>query len=423
MSVRMVLGCFVLSTFTAVAYGEQFKSYEINVDGKSRTYHVHQADQVSEPLPVVLVLHGGGGNGKALKETYGFKPQVVARELIAVYPDAIKGSWLPEDVPFLDKVLDEVFAREKVNREQLFVTGASRGGLMTFLMVSKSKHDIKAAGTVIASHIQGLLDDFPLTKPVNFAMIAGTEDPLMPYNGGWGAMRKPRTSGDADAKVLPVEDVIDLLKKVNGITSSPTVSTLGNKDRADGCTNEVRTWTNPNTKRRVMLVKVIGGGHVVPGGRQYLGKNLIGAVCNDFSHTEVMWDFFMNASPTESNSTTKPMDQGVTDLEKSLRERAEALGLALVKGDIDKCIALSDPAVVKKTTRAKAERYFKSVHGLLKFTRVGPDQQRVGKITIAANKKSARVETEVKLRDKWQPPSVQIWSNVDGMWYFQETKK
>jgi polyhydroxybutyrate depolymerase len=230
-----------------------------------------------------------------MPDTYGFKPHVESSELVALYPDAIKGNWMPDDVAFLDAVIEEAYDREPVQRGSLFVTGASRGGLMTFVMAARSKHSIRAAGTVIASQLQGLADEFPIKRAVNFAMIAGTADPLMPYEGGWGAMGKPKTTGVPGARVLPVEESIQLLLNANSISGPAKVSSLPDKDPNDGCTNEVRQWVNPATGKQVMLIKVKGGGHAAPGGGQYLPASMIGPVCNDFKHAEVMWNFFKSS--------------------------------------------------------------------------------------------------------------------------------
>lgn len=293
----IILACVAVAVSCAQTPTEQFTAHKIESGAVTRTYYVHKPTaKPTSLLPVVLVLHGGGGNGRGLKDTYGFKPLIEQGEFIAVYPDAIKGRWMPDDVAFLDAVIDEVFSRQQLDREQLFVTGASRGGLMTFVMVAKSRHKIRSAGTVIASQLAGLARDFPISRPIDFAMIAGTADPLMPYYGGWGNIGKPKTSGHPDGRILPVEEVIQLLLRANGITAEPAVSSLGNADAGDGCTNEVRRWTDPKTGRRVMLVKVEGGGHVVPGGRQYLWKALIGPACHDFDHAQVMWSFFKASS-------------------------------------------------------------------------------------------------------------------------------
>jgi polyhydroxybutyrate depolymerase len=415
------------ATLATAAGADQFATLTIDVDSAKRTYHVHKPDTVTKPLPLVVVLHGGGGNGEGLKDTYGFKPFVADGQMIAVYPDSGSGGWLPDHVGFLDAVINQVLAREKVDRNRLFVTGASRGGLMTFVMTQKSKHQFAAVGTVIASYLQGLADETPLKKPIDFAMIAGTEDPLMPYAGGWGAMRKPKTTGDPGARVLPVEEVIASLVKLNGITRPPVVSSLPNLDPKDGCTNQVRLFTNPDTKRRIMLVKVIGGGHVVPGGRQYLPKSVIGPACSDFDHAKVMWEFFRSSgtglapSNVAVNESPPNADGNRTDTEKALRSRVTALFEATLAGDIAKCIDLSDPAVVAKTGRGAAEKFFRTLNGLMKFAKVDSGDHRINSVKIAD--KSARVQTQVRINGKWQPPGTEIWSLVDRVWRYQETEK
>lgn len=295
LTLQLILILVAAVVFSSTVFAASFTSYRLDDAGVTRTYHVHKPADPSHALPLLVVLHGGGGNGKALKETYGFKTFVEQGEAICVYPDAIEGQWLPEDVSFLDAVIDRVMAQENVDRERLFVTGASRGGVMTFILIARSKHKFLAAGTVIASQIQGLAETYPLTRPISFAMIAGTRDPLMPYDGGWGAMWQPRTRGKPEARVIPVEDTIENVLRVNDISSSPEISSFGDRDPGDGCTNEVRRWTGEDNAQQVMLVKVIGGGHVVPGGRQYLSKAMIGPACNDFDHAKVMFDFFASA--------------------------------------------------------------------------------------------------------------------------------
>jgi polyhydroxybutyrate depolymerase len=414
------------------AYADELTDHTIQVGGKARTYHIHKDKPPTKPVPLVVILHGGGGNGKILKDTYGFKPFIVAGECIAVYPDAGAGGWLPDDVAFVDAVIEEVFAREKVDRERLFVTGASRGGLLTFVMAARSKHSIRAAGSVIASQLQGLADEFPFVRPIDFAMIAGTADPLMPYLGGFNKTTAGKSEGDPKARVLPVEETIKLLLKANEIQTDPTVSTLGNKDANDGCTNEVRNWLNAKTGRRVMLVKVEGGGHVVPGGRQYLPQSVIGPVCNDFQHAEIMWEFFQsagqaspksNASPRATDKPTPENKSLSAESEQALRTQVNALFEALSAGDVEKCLALSDPAVVKAKGRDTAEKFFKGVSGLIKFAKVQAKDRVIKSITPLDDGQAAKVEVELTLNGKKQPPGYEIWGLVDGQWYYRETPK
>lgn len=411
---------FFFLCITATTWPDELTRHKIRVGKVERTYYVRTGKVKTKGLPLVVVLHGGGGNGRGLRNTYGFKPLVENRECVAVYPSALKGGWLPNDVAFLDAVIDEVFQREEADRKRLFITGASRGGLMTFIMAAKSKHKIKAAGTVIASQMKALADEFPISRPIDFAMIAGTKDPLMPYDGGWGAMRKPKKTGDPKARILSVQESIKLLLKANKMTGEPVVFSLGNKNKEDGCTNEVRFWRNAKTKRRVMLVTVKGGGHVVPGGRQYLPKSLIGPVCKDFNHAQVMWEFFTARKQMAVESRPKEVN---ALSEKALRVRVQKLFEATRVGEIADCIQLSDPATVKKHGRRKAEKFFQAIHALVKLAKVGKDDHRINSVSIVNDGKSARVQTQLRLNRRWRPPGTQVWVLVEGEWYYQQTLK
>jgi polyhydroxybutyrate depolymerase len=232
--------------------------------------------------------------------------------------------------------------------------------------------------------------------------------------------------------VLPVDEVIGSLLQANRITSKPVVSSLGDRDPDDGCTNELHRWTNPTTGQRVALIKVIGGGHVVPGGRQYLPKSMIGPVSRDFDHADIMWKFFRSSTDGQGAgvvaSKKPPRDdsgsgeRGFTaQSEKALRERVSAMYAAMLAGDVAKCIELSDPQVVKDKTRDKAEQFFKVVIGLVKLARLGPNDRNIKSITPIDGGKAARVEVEVTKPRR--STSTEIWGNMDGVWYYRETTK
>ncbi len=280
---------------------DQFETVEIESLG--RTYHIHKPATITDNLPLVVVLHGGGGYGAGVRDTYGFKPIIQRGEVIAVYPDGVETTWVAGDLPvgngapppavddvtFLDTVIQQVLQSEPVDPTRIFVTGASRGGLMTLYYLPRTSMSIRAAGSVISGMTQNIATDFQLPQPVDFAFINGTLDPLMPYNGS--------NKGDPRYRLLPIEQAAQLIREANDITGLPLTSTLGNPVRRDRCRNTVRLWSNEQTGARVSIVKVIGGGHVVPGGRQYLPKWLIGPLCEDFDHAEAMWEFFKSAQP------------------------------------------------------------------------------------------------------------------------------
>lgn len=131
----------------------------------------------------------------------------------------------------------------------------------------------------------------------------------------------------------------------------------------------------------------------------------------------------MTASDSSKPTPTGSDPKLSAESEKALRERVSALFEALRTGDIAKCIELSDPAVVSAKGKDVAEKFFKSVSGLIKFAKVKAEDRTIKSITVSDDGKSARVTIELKLNGKPQPPGVEVWGLLDGQWYYQETTK
>ena len=122
-------------------------------------------------------------------------------------------------------------------------------------------------------------------------------------------------------------------------------------------------------------------------------------------------------------ATTSSVLKLPAESEQALRERVAALFDALIAGDVAKCLELSDPAVVEAKGKDVAEKFFKSVSGLVKFAKMKAGDRVIKSIKLLDDGKSARVEIEVTLNGKKQPPGFEIWGLVDGKWCYRETTK
>jgi para-nitrobenzyl esterase len=133
------------------------------------------------------------------------------------------------------------------------------------------------------------------------------------------------------------------------------------------------------------------------------------------------------SATTNSNaaSVAKPGAAEMLDSaqEKALRVRVTALFEALSAGDVEKCLALSDPAVVKEKGRDTAEKFYKGVSGLVKFAKVQAKDRVIKSITPIDDGQAAKVEIELTLNGKKQPPGYEIWGLVEGQWYYRSTVK
>ncbi len=327
----LVIAALAACTLAGPAHADRITRKTVMWDGVEREYYVHTPNRVrgEAKLPMVLALHGGGGKGGGMRATYGFKPSVDAGRVIAVYPSAINGSWavggLPtanarvrpdhDDVGFLDAVVDEVVRAQPIDPARMFVTGASRCGFMTQWYLPRTRFSYAAAGTVITSMSRHVADSFELGAPTHYMMMIGDQDPFMPYGGADGPER--------EFDLLAAEDAIAVVARANGVDGPPSeITSFGDADPKDGCTNEVRIWRNENTGAETAFVKVVGGGHVAPGGRQYLPKSVVGPACFDFKHAEKMLEFFLTA-PARDDAAPTPTSTGAPQAGASTSSNAD----------------------------------------------------------------------------------------------------
>jgi len=96
---------------------------------------------------------------------------------------------------------------------------------------------------------------------------------------------------------------------------------------------------------------------------------------------------------------------------------------ALRTGDVEKCLELSDPAVVKEKGRDPAGEYFEGVNSLIRFARITPEDRSIKSIVPDDSGQSARVTIDFSVNGRPQKPAVEVWGLIDGRWFYRETTK
>jgi polyhydroxybutyrate depolymerase len=168
-------------------------------DGVRRHYQVYAPGFVGTETerPLVLVLHGTGGTGPGVRRLTRFDRAATALGLIVAFPTGtdISGKccdWNdhrpshvgPDDVGFLDAVIEAVASRHRVAPDQIYVAGLSNGGLMTIRLACERTGTYAAFATVGATLTTSLLAHGCDPRPKRMLLINGDADPLVPYKGG-----------------------------------------------------------------------------------------------------------------------------------------------------------------------------------------------------------------------------------------------
>ena len=287
------------------------RDFTLRVGELQRHYTVHLPPSYDgrTPVPVVVMLHGAGGAGKAAATETGWGAKADEAGFLVVFPDAMprdptqagsfarnpqlwndgserfhSGQKAPDDVGFLDAMLDDLLARFSVDTGRVFVTGFSNGASMSFRIGTESSKRVAAIAPVAGA---SWLEPLELERPVPMIYITGTADPLNPIEGG-----VPRLAFGAGAQVHakskpPVRESI--LKWANALGCPVTA-------RATSEANGVRTESYGPGRggAEVVYVTVEGLGHTWAGGKSLLPEFMVGKRSDKIQATDVIWEFFLN---------------------------------------------------------------------------------------------------------------------------------
>ena len=113
---------------------------------------------------------------------------------------------------------------------------------------------------------------------------------------------------------ISTEETISLYVRRNGNQGDPTVTTL-DRDEKDGTSVEIRRYPDGPGGVRTQVYIVRNGGHTWAGRPLYLPEMLIGKASQEFSATEVIWEFFKSCPPRQARrAPRKPSESLATFL-------------------------------------------------------------------------------------------------------------
>lgn len=271
----------------------------LSVGGMAREYALVTPDRVSAPLPLLIVYHGGGQTAERARSYTRFDVEAVRRNFVVAYPQGLSNNWndgrqssdlleraasTTNDVEFTGQIITQLAAEGLVNRNRVFLTGASNGGMMSMYAGCRLIGRIAGIAPVVAN----LPVDWTCEAPGLPALfIHGTDDTFMPYAGGRIAERVQRRNLGS---VLGTEATIAAFRSMNGCAGereSKRIDTIA-RDRT------VAVMTIYDCARAPLKRFLIeGGGHTWPGARTgVIADAVLGATSREISATNEILAFF-----------------------------------------------------------------------------------------------------------------------------------
>lgn len=303
---RLVLSiCLTLLLAMPCAWAEPGSTQEqkMEVNGVERTYIIHFPNpmpaKITNGLPVVIALHGGGGSGEQIAKATRFNDKADKEGFIVVYPN---GSGRREDklltwnagkccayamrqnindIAFIDALIDKLVKFQNADPQRIYITGMSNGAMMAHRLGAALAPKVAAIGVVAGT----IFKDQPIpVAPISVMMIHGLADDSVLFNGG--PSKRPMVRAAIDGEGLPVRSAYDFWRKHNGCAVDENVYAKGN----------ITTYTTKPCKDNttIILQTIKNGGHNWPGspkaavysefddGSSYIGHDA----------TDVLWNFF-----------------------------------------------------------------------------------------------------------------------------------
>ncbi|HKP57567.1 MAG TPA: MYXO-CTERM sorting domain-containing protein [Polyangiales bacterium] len=215
-------------------------TYNIDFEGKSRTFIVHVPPKYDgrTPVPVVFDLHGFSSSGPGQLGVSGFKAVADMNNFIVVAPTGYMNSWNGDiafgaayeaklnDVGLMKEIVKYVAGIANINRGKVYSTGLSNGAAMSNTLGCQAADTFAGVAPVADPLDIGLATCKP-AQPISVLGFHGYSDEYVPYEGGAGSGPRLPT---------PFPSIADTLKAwgmVMGCTGTPEVVMFTGRNKCE----------------------------------------------------------------------------------------------------------------------------------------------------------------------------------------------
>lgn len=264
----------------------------ININGLNRTFIIKNESRTANKKPLMIVLHGGGGNADYSEYMSQFTPKALKENFIVIYPDGSgkqKDKFLTwnsnhccgyamenniDDISLISKLIDKAILEYGADPKRIYLSGMSNGAMMTHMAAMALPNKITAIGTVVGT----LFGDEKMPKaPVPALIINGLKDDMVPFNGG--GLGKISRAWDG-TPMKPADYQAEFWAKANNCSQNY---------QTKESENLIRRTYNCTINNSVEQIIVKDGGHSWFGGNKWNADKI--SASNSINATDEIWSF------------------------------------------------------------------------------------------------------------------------------------
>lgn len=259
--------------------------------------YVPRSLKTNTPAPLVLFFHGGGGHMEQAAKAYGWR-ETAAREGFvlafangsSVFPRGHLATWNAghccgyardqqvDDMAYVKNVIEDIQTQLSIHPQQIFATGMSNGGMLTYRLACEMADTFRAIAAVAGT--DNSINCQP-SRAISILHIHAQDDSHVLFQGGAG------------------EDAFRDRSKVTDFTSVPATIQRW-QQRLHLPATAVRVlqqpgvysdrWQSTDGRIQLQLVVTATGGHSWPGGKAVRGKQPSTAI----DANTLIWQFFQS---------------------------------------------------------------------------------------------------------------------------------
>jgi polyhydroxybutyrate depolymerase len=274
-----------------------YPEHTLLFEGVSRTYRVHVPSgyQATVPVPLLLAFHGAGSTSAGMADLTGLDKVADSAGFLVVYPQGIDYVWhgsretgstaaQVDDFGFVRALLTRLESDYAVDKQRIYATGFSNGAFFTQRLACVMTADFAAVASVSGQMSQALSLVCKPSRPISMLLVHGTDDPIVPYDGG-------SVQGSRGSTLLSVDATAAFWEHADACPGRGASVKLPDASPADGThiRREAHTGCADGTEVTVYTVK--NGGHTWPDGPQYDQVWVIGKVSRALDASATIWEF------------------------------------------------------------------------------------------------------------------------------------
>ena len=269
-----------LALLTAQAPAQELRK-TMQFGGIERSYYVHMPPgyEKGKPLPLLILLHGGGGGARQALENYPLGPVADREGFILVAPNGtgpfkreLLRPWNVgwgfgyaqrnkiDDNGFIRALIGQLSREYSINPKRVYLSGLSNGAILCHYAAAANSDLVAGIAPVVGCAGGGETPELSYPQqpahPVNVIMFNGAIDQHVPLNGGKQSLH----SEEQARYVSSARQSAEFWVKANACQAEPKVEELPEQKATR------YTWSGGKNHTRVVLWVLHNQGHAWPGG-------------------------------------------------------------------------------------------------------------------------------------------------------------